>query len=53
MDSVEIAIEMITGTSNNTAYAPRAIALALQDIALLCHNVVYVGNVIGNDCKLI
>jgi len=45
MDSVEIAIEMITGTSNNTVYAPRAIALALRDIALLGPNVVYAGNV--------
>lgn len=29
MDSVKIAIEMITGTSNNTVYARWAIALAL------------------------
>jgi len=53
MDSVEIAIEMITGTYNNTVYAPRAIALALQDIAPLGPNDVCVGNVIRNDCKLI
>jgi hypothetical protein len=30
MESVEIAIEMITGSSNNAVYAPRAIALAFS-----------------------
>jgi hypothetical protein len=47
----KIAIEMINGTSDNTAYTLRANALALRDIAPFGRNVVYAGDVIQHPLK--